>query len=112
MDAVKFIEEAKRMCDASTGNCANCGNNKACPINLPSLYYTPEERVKIVEEWTKSHPRKTRQSEFLKQFPKAKVDNRGVLSIQPCELGYDMEIDCINTDCYFCRQEYWNAPVK
>ena len=115
MDAVKFIQERNRMCKTNV-SCYGCpahdiGSSNSCKFAMEN-WSSPEQQIEIVEKWTKEHPQKNRQSEFLKQFPKAKVDNRGVLSIQPCELGYDMEIDCINTDCYFCRQEYWNAPVK
>lgn len=115
MDAVKFIEEAKRMCNASMGNCAKCNNNRACPINLPSPYYTPEERVKIVEEWAKSHPRKTRQSVFMEQWPNAKVVyDEGVLALYPCVVEKKMQNVryCNSLSCADCRREFWTQEVE
>lgn len=115
MDAVKFIKERNRMCKTNV-SCFGCpahdiGSSNSCKFAMEN-WLSPEQQIEIVEKWSKEHPPKTRQSEFIKQFPLSKVDTRGILCIQPCELGYDMEIDCINTDCYFCRQEYWNTPVK
>lgn len=75
MDAVKFIEEAKRMCNANISNCAECCKGGACPIRLPGTNYTPKERVNLVEEWSAAHPRKTRQSVFLKHYPEASISH-------------------------------------
>lgn len=118
MDAVKFIEEAKRMCNANISNCAECCKGRACPINLPGANSTPEERVKLVEEWAAAHPRKTRQAEFLRQWPDAKVDRYGILKIFPCDLmkGYsycdDDGCDDIEGNCDKCRREFWMQEVE
>ena len=97
MDAVKFIEEAKRMCNANISNCAECCKGRACPINLPGANYTPEERVKIVEEWAAAHPRKTRQSVFLEQWPNARPADDGVLTF--CPKRFDFHISCL-AECH------------
>ena len=115
MDAVKFIEEAKRMCNANISNCAECCKGGACPINLPGANYTPEERVKIVEEWAAAHPRKTRQSVFLEQYPNALLDKDGVLRTCPFLVGGDVpeKYRCIClTDCNACRREFWMQEVE
>lgn len=114
MDAVKFIEEAKRMCNANISNCAECCKGRACPINLPGANYTPEERVKLVEEWSAAHPRKTRQSVFLEQWPEAIVEY-GVLTICPkVVLGREgwMGNGCGGTLCNACRHEFWSQEVE
>lgn len=115
MDAVKFIEEAKRMCNANISNCAECCKGRACPINLPGANYTPEERAKLVEEWSAAHPRKTRQSVFLEQYPNAVLDKDGVLRICPSFVGGDVpeKHRCIClTDCNACRREFWMQEVE
>ena len=121
MDAVKFIEEAKRMCNANISNCAECCKGRACPINLPGANYTPEERTKLVEEWSAAHPRKTRQSVFLEQWPEARIDKTtGVLTICPAELTKECRDDrgacgaysietCV---CEPCRREFWMQEVE
>ena len=70
-----------------------------------------EELAKINEiilNWCKEHPIKTRQSEFLKMFPNAKMDNHGVLIC--CPALVDVNFKC-NTDCAECSKEYWLAEV-
>lgn len=109
MDAVKFIEEAKRMCNANVSNCAECCKGRACPINLPGANYTPEERVKIVEGWSAAHPRKTRQSVFLEQWPDADKDKDGVCKI--CPKYVNRSVSCASDRAIFkrcedCRREF------
>ena len=63
MDAVKFIEERRRM-------------YKVTGKHSPTLagWIPAEDVVKEVEEWSAAHPRKTRQSVFLEQWPEAELD--------------------------------------
>lgn len=116
MDAVKFIEEATRMCNANISNCAECCKGRACPINLPGANYTPEERAKLVEEWAAAHPRKTRQSVFLEQWPNCMIDNDGVVGICPrdvnnkCICNLERFYDCHG--CPACRREFWMQEVE
>lgn len=113
MDAVKFIEEATRMCNANISNCAECCKGRACPINLPGANYTPEERAKLVEEWAAAHPRKTRQSVFLEQYPEAMIDREDMLSV--CPQYIDRHRKCRRGkggDCGDCRREFWMQEVE
>lgn len=109
MDAVKFYSTFKRMC-AET-DCKDCLLDQKC---RPSANVEPEEVVELVEQWAKDHPVKTRQSEFLKVFPKATVCNH-VLSLCPlfyCVnfLGTDFQ-ECKGTNCDDCRRKYWLTEV-
>lgn len=78
----------------------------------------PQEVVEIVERWGKEHPRKTRQSEFLKLFPNARIAVDGCIGgICPSDL--DTEFVCPmqkrGSDyacCPECRRVYWHAEVK
>lgn len=78
----------------------------------PSANVEPEEVVGLVEEWSKAHPVKTRQSEFLKQFPNAKLDIDGVLAIRPCDIDskYCTDDDYLRK-CGACAGDYWLAEV-
>ena len=74
-----------------------------------------EGRVKLVEEWAAAHPRKTRQSVFLEQYPNAVLDKDGVLRICPSFVGGDVpeKYRCIClTDCNACRREFWMQEVE
>lgn len=113
-DAVEIIQAYARMCIKEmrcTGcglSCENNGTGKACEIFMKE---NPEKAVEIVEKWAAEHPKKTRQSEFLKMFPNARI--RGdVLEIRPCDT--DDNIECTDRDerCYECYRKYWLAEVK
>ena len=77
MDAVKFLEERKRMFK---------NGNPVPGLDIDILYNT-EKVVKIVEEWSAAHPLKARQSAFLEQYPEAAIDVHGVLQICPMAIS-------------------------
>ena len=106
MDAVKFVEARRRMF-AMTGETPKYGL-----FNMGTL---AEEVAREVEEWAIAHPRKTRQSVFLKQYPNAVLDKDGVLRICPSFVGGDTpeKYKCIClTDCSDCRREFWMQEVE
>ena len=76
MDAVELLKEAKRYCkwcknttqDGKRRLCEACYFEKLNEIfNTPPMAY--RKFVETVEEWSKEHPVKTRQSELQKLFP-------------------------------------------
>jgi hypothetical protein len=116
MDALKFIKEAKRMCQ-SYEEC------EACPANadgfddcrIDSMHdIDAENAVNIVEKWAKEHPIKTRRSEFLKHYPNAYVDCHGMTDICPKVVNKDYTPinGCSKTPCDECRYEYWMQEVE
>ena len=63
------------------------------------------------------HPRKTRQEEFLRQWPGARVDLRGVVQITPCAIDSlyrtaDGRCAAGGVDCTTCRRKYWMQEVE
>ena len=115
MDAVKFIKERKRMCNGRL--CADCPlfavHQMACLSDCKEWCMDhPEASVTVVEKWAEEHPRKTRQSEFLRMWPNA-VTPKGVLVINPCHI--DCECDktyCDAGRCRDCRREFWGQEVE
>ena len=102
MDAVKFVEERRRMF-AVTGE-----NPKYSLFNMSTC---AEDIVKEVEEWSAAHPRKTRQRVFLEQYPEAScVDN----ILMSCPKVIDKNFSCSNTcfNCAECRREFWMQEVE
>ena len=75
--------------------------------------------VDLVEEWSREHPIKTRQSKFLEMFPNASVIDNGTLGICPKSLDKDHEcfysfIDRNGNkviDCLGCRNQFWFEEV-
>lgn len=116
MEAVEFLKTVDRLCRAKE-DCSSCPlNGYACDANLKDVarYYTLEsvqDMVQKVEQWAKEHPVKTRQSEFLKLFPNAEIDeDDGILCIKPCAI--DKRIGCTNgKGCDGCFRKYWLAEV-
>lgn len=105
MDAVKFLQERSRMYESGA----------ATPgIGLEDDY-DPVIAVKVVEEWAAAHPRKTRQSVFLEQYPQAEIDNRGDLMLCPRRISADFRsrhVNCANRMCSDCRREFWMQEVE
>ena len=109
MDAVKFIDERRRMF-AETGGLAPKRNifDKGC---------SAEDVVKEVEEWSAAHPRKTRQSVFLEQYPGTILDVFGVLRLCPARISAAYrrcDGECKNPEkvCSDCRREFWMQEVE
>ena len=111
MDAVEFFKNVNRLCKNYKG-CSACPVWKegCCMVGFDGdSIKSIEGTVSKVEQWAKDHPVKTRQSEFLKMFPNAAIDD-GVLCISPCKIEKD--IVCVNgKSCNECCREYWLAEV-
>lgn len=108
MDALKFIEERNRMCEYYNSKDAY-SRCEGCPASLmacSSVQYVTAEYIAAVEQWSKEHPRKTRQSEFLEHYPDAALDD-GVLRVCPRNVYKSAKINCNNTTCYFCKRAFW-----
>lgn len=130
MDAVEFLKGKDRMCRSFNDNCKNKdGNNFCCGMRYEAdksgesceeyINNHPAKAVEIVEQWAKEHPIKTRQSEFLKLFPDARLFD-GVLAIDPCKINssrfdskecrtYSDEFGVLS--CDKCREQFWNEEV-
>ena len=106
MDAVEFIKQVRRM-----------GKQKGEAICF-KLEEKDTEIVDRVEQWAKEHPAKTRQSEFLKQWPDAEISDDGLPSIAPCQLDVrwihgESPEDCESRGvCGKCRCDFWLKEIK
>lgn len=121
MDAVRFIEERNRMCRFYGAVCTGCPPHNAsgasvCLVGI-ELQCNAEEQVQIVEQWSAAHPRKTRQSVFLEQYPEAIIDNHGVIQLCPLNISAahrnsDGECKSPGKKCTNCRREFWMEEVE
>lgn len=108
MDAVEFLVERKRLCSSYKG-CVGCPFGAAeCVVRDMTSEYTCKRIVAAVEQWSKEHPRKTRQSVFLEQWPNVAVSEDGVIKIRPCNL----DVGCLGVNCDYCRHEFWMQEVE
>lgn len=114
MDAVKFLNSRRRTCDNYPG-CNGCEwKGKSCPgyVTYAPFPATEYERVK---PWAEQHPRKTRQSVFLEQWPEANTDNTGVPLVLPCTLISSLRRSSYcggRENCIVCRREFWGQEVE
>lgn len=112
MDAVEYVKTLRRLCK-SKERCPGCVlYNKEDSCCIADIGESAEDTVRIVEQWAKEHPVKTRQSEFLKLFPNAPKSGR-VLDICPQNLNieYMPPKRCENISCGACKTDYWNEEV-
>lgn len=112
MDAVEFVKTVNRLC--KNRHCDGCPVAKEgrCMVGFDDKSVKNiEETISKVEKWAKDHPVKTRQSEFLKLFPNATIDeDNGILCIKPCTI--DESIGCTNgKGCDDCYRKYWLTEV-
>ena len=117
MDALEFFMERRRMCD-SYGDCKSCPlEGDECVIRDMMSEDTCKRIVAAVEQWSKEHPRKTRQSVFLRQYPEAEIDANGVVGLCPMFTSAahrDSGGECSNPErmCIDCRREFWMQEVE
>lgn len=113
MDAVEFVKERNRMCKSFGGSCNGCPADKNTCCNT---FEWQEKLVTIVEEWSAAHPRKTRQSVFLGNYPCARIDSQSVLYACPADVYGDnvcpQKKDATPITCYDCRREFWSKEVE
>ena len=116
MDAVEFLKERKRLCEVYFEK-TEC---KECPLENMGCWTVDfcaddscEKVIAIVEQWSKEHPRKTRQSVFLEQWPKCPMDDDGVVGTCPrnVEKNYICDLNR-SAGCPDCRREFWMQEVE
>lgn len=106
MDAVEFLDKIDRLSKmGSTEEKMRYNDYRTAGDNAWA--------VKFVEQWAAAHPIKTRQSEFLKLFPGADIDeDDGCLVLNPCNVYEKMRKECGGRKCSECRKAFWLAEVE
>lgn len=108
-----FFEELDRMCntvnkDGEVEDCAFYKPHYGCCGHMDWLPDGVEKAMTILQKWSNEHPKKTRQSEFLKMFPNALMDG---CTVAMCPVKVDENVDC-RLQCDDCRKDFWLAEVK
>ena len=109
MDVIEFFSEFRRMCKSSS-DCTKCEYHGDKCDNANEIF---EKTVAVVEQWSREHPRKTRQDVFLEQWPEAELVD-GIIDIKPCWLASDIRFgpECHKTFCSDCRRKFWMQEVE
>ena len=120
MDAVEFLRERRRMCNAQD-NCGTCPIGIVCDDYFVNHNYSQEKAsgmVSTVEQWAAAHPAKTRQSVFLEQYPEAAISKDGAIVICPLAISAAYRhgngaCNKGNSDtCADCKRQFWSAEVE
>ena len=115
MDAVDFLNEGTRMCNSYEA-CVGCPmypTDDCCMVKM-----NLKQMISIVEQWSKEHPVKTRQSEFLKMWPDAEISDDGLPTVAPCQLDVrlihgESKEACENRRvCNKCRRDFWLKEIE
>ena len=91
--------------DGQEENCKDCKHNGTITCNDCSHSH---------KSMFERKPKKTRQSEFLKMFPNAELEE-GVLMITPCIVDSTVKTDTCEPNlimCEECAKAYWNEEVE
>ncbi len=100
------LSDYARMCEFYD-DCSICPLGES-PCHM-LISKNPDKANEIILKWCEEHPIKTRQSEFLKMFPNAKIDN-GVVVI--CPKNVEATLRCSGAEnCRKCSEEYWLMEV-
>ena len=123
--AKTFLKEWKRLCrsyeDCTTCELDNCElNNAISGVSCNDfVLQNPQKAIELVQRWSNEHPQRTLLTEFLKNYPNAKMNDDGFPSdIVPCSLGLIERKDiCKNRCLYFYDNgrpcyDCWNTPIK
>lgn len=110
MDAVEFLRDFRRMCSRYRSTCTVC---TGCELEDAQCRPTekdfdPKKVIRVVEEWAKEHPVKTRLSETKKLFPDIPL-----LYYYPlgCVKMYDKNAECTGI-CSACQRDFWHEQIE
>lgn len=109
-EKLKMTKRTKNgLCEIKCGNCPLCSNNNGEGLSCPDFeMYYPEKAISAIQKWSDEHSQKTYLSEFLKNYPNAKLDEDGTPhKLCPWHLGLISVNSCRN-NCVRC----WNQPVE
>ena len=117
MDAVEFLKQFNRMCNTYIyGGCTECPAYKyRCGDEFDEQ---EEDGVSIVEQWAKEHPIKTRQSEFLKQYPETEIFEHRYINICPSLISKEYrdeeknECNQLEFGCGKCKRDFWLKEIE
>lgn len=111
-----FLKEWERMCDSSHCTCQMCclykmADTGSCHTAMRTM---PKQVISEVQKWSDTHLIKTRQTEFLKLFPNARMRHRDkdYLVLDVCPAGLDNSFSCEDDiTCADCQKDYWLQEV-
>ena len=116
MNALEFLRERERMCNSYDGCKGGPFDDSKCVIDSTISDEDCKRIVATVEQWSKEHSRKTRQSVFLEQWPESQMnDSYGCLILCPKYISTDYRkkyVNCAGRGCIDCLLDFWMQEVE
>ena len=108
-EKLKMTKRTKNgLCENKCSNCPLCSNNNGEGLPCPDFeMYYPEKAIEAVQRWSDEHPPRTYLSEFLKNYPNAELNDKGMPMICPHLFGLK-DIDNCDKGCVEC----WNQIIE
>lgn len=110
MNAVDYLREKSRMCNALVCNCPMSKRNNGKGLLCGSFEKDyPEQAIEIVEKWAKEHPVKTYTGVLLEKFPNTELNDYEIPMICIRRIFGSRNFECSSmSDCADC----WNREYK
>lgn len=107
MDAVTFIRDYMRICKShsSCGDCPLLGGCMGSADVKDTWMNDMHQIINAVDEWSKSHPIKTRLADICEKYPNLRMNPNDTPKACAESLGYTNT--CIG-DCMKC----WDIPLE
>lgn len=120
MNEIAIMRDYGRMCN-SASTCDGCELHKLFKVDETCAEFVlnnPKKTIETVKQWAETNPIKTQQSEFLKMFPNANIEeDTGILNFFPCDMEDKEEFRDTNCNksggyCTKCREWYWLEEIE
>lgn len=111
MDAVEFLRDFRRMCSSYRSTCTGCELEDA-QCRPTEKDFDPKKVIRIVEEWAKARPVKTRLSEFAKLMPNYQKNENNSGVPMECIKIFDQGQSCTFESCLDCQKRFWLTPIE
>lgn len=110
MNAVDYLKEKERMCNALVCNCPMSKRNNGKGLLCESFEKDyPEQAVGIVSKWAKENPPKTYLSVLLERLPNMRIEHDGTPDFCPDDV-FKIKLKpsiCDSIACIDCwKKEY------
>lgn len=102
------IYDLARMCKTLSSSCVDCPLDKICDSDFSLITDNVDKYNEAILKWCDEHPIKTRQSEFLKIFPKTPLID-GIINI--CPIKFDGSFQCRKGTCANCEKKFWMEEI-
>lgn len=106
---LEYENERNRHCNYNKKNCDVC----IFESNGYNCEEITQKHIDLLQAWSDSHPKKTRQSEFVKIYPNVEIETEyGFVNIAPCTLDERLYNCGDGKNCDECCKKFWLEEIE